>query len=235
MPRDDRLSRLFVLSGVVPTGLFVAVHLVATATAMSGSSRFDRAFAHHLATTIALVVLVLVPLTFHAVYGAFLAVARPRELALPSWLPRLRRTASLGTLAFVVAHVVELPARVWTGQTNAGSLFDVVSAHLSSTWHGVPVVAIAYAAGVAATLLHVGLSFWAALPALGYVLVNRARTVLLVSLVGGGVLLFGLGWDTIVFLATGARLLWVNPPAFVPEGPPAVPCAGASNGPSSTK
>jgi succinate dehydrogenase / fumarate reductase cytochrome b subunit len=174
--------------------------------------------------TFAIEVLVLAPLAFHGVYGASLAIARPGSTNLPTWLPRLRRTASLATLVFVAAHVVELPLRVWTGAIESGSLFDLLSAHLSAPWHGIPVVALAYLAGVAATVTHFGLSLWAFFPAMGIVLLDGARTVLLWSLIGGGTLLFAVAGDTIVFFATGSRLLWSSPPAFVPDGPPAVPC-----------
>ena len=118
---------------------------------------------------------------------------------------------------------------MWTGSIGTGSLFDVVSAHLSSTWHGLPLVALGYIAGVAATIVHIELALWAALPAMGIVLLERARRILLVSLVGGGVLLFALAGDTIVFFATGSRLFWTSPPVFVPDGPPPIPCAGASD------
>jgi succinate dehydrogenase/fumarate reductase cytochrome b subunit len=217
--------KLLALSGVVPLALFVLVHVVTTATGLAGGARFDRVFAHRTWMTVALVLLVLVPLAFHAAYGGYLAIARSQELSLPSWLPRLRRTAALTTLVFLVAHVIELPGRVWTGGIASGSLFDVVSAHLSSTWHGLPLVALFYLIGTAATLTHMALAIRGYLPSVGYVLDARAQRALAWGLAGVGALLFLLAGDTIVFFATGSRLLGPSPAAFVPEGPPPVPCS----------
>jgi succinate dehydrogenase/fumarate reductase cytochrome b subunit len=226
--RTGLARRLFTLSGVVPLGVFVPLHLLTTATAIQGGARFDRTFARSPATTIALVVLVVLPLAFHGGYGAWLAVTRPRAANLPGWLPRLRPAASLLTLAFLVGHMFELPARRWTGALGAGSLFDVLTAHLSSTWHGVPLVALAYLVGVAATIVHFSIALWALVPSYGIVLSERGRAALAWGLGGGAVLLFVLASNTIVYFATGTRLIGGAPEPGLPDGPQAVPCAPAS-------
>jgi succinate dehydrogenase / fumarate reductase cytochrome b subunit len=226
-PKATIQRRLFALSGIVPLVAFVLVHLVTTATGLAGAARFDRVFAHRTWTTVAVVVLVMAPLAYHAAYGTYLAIARPGETTLPSWKPGLRRAAALGTLVFVTAHVVELPAGVWTGRIASGSLYDVVSAHLSTTWHGVPAMALLYLLGVAATLTHVALAVWTYLPSAGFVLDERARKAISWGLVSVSTLLFVLAGDTIVFFATGSRLLGPSPPAFVPEGPPPAACSPA--------
>ena len=231
MPKATIQRKLFALSGVVPLGAFLFVHLVTTASGLAGGAQFGRVFAHRAWTTAAIGLLVLVPLAFHAGYGAYLAVARRGEASLPSWRPRLRRTAALGTLVFVVAHLIELPGPVWTGGIEEGGLFDRVSAHLSSTWHGVPFVAVLYLAGVAATLAHFGLELWVFFPAMGITLAAGGQKALAWGIVAAASLLFLLAGDTIVFFATGARLLAPSPAPFVPEGPPPVACspnAGAS-------
>ncbi len=216
--------KLFALSGIAPLGAFVAVHIVTTSSGLGGEERFERVFAHRAWMTAAVVVLVVLPLAFHAAYGGYLAIVRPGAANLPSWLPRLRRTAALGTLVFVLAHVVEIPGRVWTGAIASSGTFSVLSAHLSSTWHGVPFVALGYLAGVAATLTHFALAIWAYLPATGFVLAAGARKALAGALVVGGTLLFLIASDTIVFFATGSRLLGPSPPTFVPDGPPRGAC-----------
>jgi hypothetical protein len=224
MPKATIQRKLFAASGIAPLGGFVAVHIVTTATGLGGEARFGRTFAHRGWTTAALLVLVVLPLAFHAGYGV-IAAARPREKALPSWQPKLRRTAALATLAFVIAHVIELPARVWTGGIRTEALFDVVSAHLSSTWHGAPVVAVLYLAGVGATLAHLALELWVFVPVQGVVLAAGGRKALAWGLIVGTSALFVLAGDTIVFFATGMRLFGPTPPALVPAGPPPVPCS----------
>jgi succinate dehydrogenase / fumarate reductase cytochrome b subunit len=225
MPKATIQRKLFALSGVVPLGAFVAAHIVTTATGLGGQARFERTFTHRAWTTAALFLLVLLPLAFHAGYGAYAAVALRPEASLPRWQPALRRVAAIGTLVFVVAHVIELPGRVWTGSLGTGSLFDVVSGHLSSTWHGVPLVAVLYLAGIAATLTHFALELWVFFPAMGIGLADGARRALGWGLVAAGSLLFVGAGNTVVFFATGQRLLGPRPPAFVPDGPPPAPCS----------
>jgi succinate dehydrogenase/fumarate reductase cytochrome b subunit len=219
------VRKLFAACGLVPLAAFVAVHVVTTSTGIGGPQRFERVFSHRAWMTAAIVVLVVLPLAFHSLYGAFLAIARPREAHLPGWLPRLRRTTALVTLAFVIGHVAEVPGRVWIGSIDDGSLFDVLSRDLSSTWHGVPFVALGYLVGTAATLAHFGLALWAYLPATGFVLATGVRRALGWALVVGGTLLFVGASDTILFFATGSRLFGPSPPAFVPDGPPRPACA----------
>jgi succinate dehydrogenase / fumarate reductase cytochrome b subunit len=224
MTQATTLRKLFALSGIVPLGAFVAVHLVTTASALGGQARFERVFAARGWVTATVLVLVVLPLAFHAFYGAYLAATKPEEAALPSWLPRLRRTASFATLAFVVGHVIEVPARMWAGSFDAGALFTLMTAHLSSTWHSIPVVAVAYLVGVAATLAHFGLGLWAYLPASGVAMADGARRALGWTLVVGGTLLFLVAANTVVFFATGSRIVGPSAPAFVPEGPPVPAC-----------
>jgi succinate dehydrogenase / fumarate reductase cytochrome b subunit len=225
MPKVTIQRKWFALSGVVPLGAFLVVHLVMTASGLAGGARFGRVFAHRAWVTAAIALLVLVPLAFHAGYGAYLAAARGGDASLPSWRPRLRRAAALGTLAFVVAHLVELPGPVWTGGIEEGALFDRVGAHLSSTWHGVPFVAVLYLAGVAATLAHFGLELWVFFPAMGITLAAGGQKALAWGIAATASLLFLLAGDTIVYFATGARLLAPSPAPFVPEGPPPVACS----------
>jgi succinate dehydrogenase / fumarate reductase cytochrome b subunit len=201
------------------------VHILTTATGVAGQARFERTFAQRTWVTAAIVVLVLIPLAFHAAYGAYLAALRRDDRSLPTWRPKLRRTAAVGTLVFVAAHVVELPAHLWTGRIGTGALFDVVGAHLSSTWHGVPAVAVFYLAGVAATLAHFALELWVFVPASGVVLAEGARKVFAWGLVVGASVLFLVAGNTIVFFATGAPVFGPSAPVFVPEGPPPVPCS----------
>jgi hypothetical protein len=174
---------------------------------------------------------VVVPLGFHAGYGAWLALMRPRAAALPGWFPRLRMTASLTTLAFLLGHFIELPLRGYAGTLRAASLYDVLGAHLSSTWHGIPFVALGYLAGVAATIVHFSLSLWALIPGYGLVLSARGRAYLAGGLAAGAVALFLTASNTIVYLATGSRLLGSVHAPSLPDGPPRPACSTTSPNP----
>lgn len=207
------------------------MHLLTTATAVLGASRFDRTFARSPITTVLLFLFVVVPLGFHAGYGGWLAIMRPRAAALPGWMPRLRMTASLTTLAFLLAHFIELPLRGYTGSVRSESLYDLVSAHLSSTWHGIPVVALGYLAGVAATIVHFSFSLWALVPGYGLILSVRGRAYLAGGLAAGAVALFLTASNTIVYLATGSRLLGSIQAPGLPDGPPRPACSTTSPNP----
>jgi succinate dehydrogenase / fumarate reductase cytochrome b subunit len=232
--RDERHARLawhrrlFTLAGVLPLGVFVPAHLLTTATATQGGARFDRTFAHSTGTTGVLLLVVVLPLAFHAAYGAWLALARPAAANLPSWLPRIRSGASLATLVFVVGHLLELPLRTYAGALRVSSLEDTVAAHLSSTWHGVPLIALGYLIGVAATIAHFSLSIWALVPSYGLVLTERGRATLAWGLGAGAIGLFLVGANTIVYLATGTRVFGPTPDVAAPDGPPAPACSPKS-------
>ncbi len=161
-------GRLLAFLGLVPLGAFVVVHLVTTATALSGGARFDHVFARNAALTAA--TLVVVP---------------------------------------------------------GDALYEVTEAHLSSTWHSLPVVALAYLAGTAATLYHLGSSTWATFRGSGALLREKATASVKWSVVLGVAGLFVLAMNTIVYMATGTRLIG-REPTHVPDGPPAAACTPKS-------
>jgi succinate dehydrogenase / fumarate reductase cytochrome b subunit len=221
--QTSRARSLLAFTGIAPLGAFVVVHLVTTAAALSGPARFERVFAASPALSAVTFLVVVAPLLFHAGYGAWIALARPQSIEVPTWRPRARRVASLIVLAFVVGHLLELAVPRWTGALPAASLLDALTSHLSSTTSGVPFVAVGYLFGLAATLFHFGTSLWTFLTTWGLVTIRRRP--LGWGLGVGGLVLFFLGMNTIVYLATGNRLVGPEPPAFVPDGPPPAPCA----------
>ena len=212
--------KLVAFLGIVPLGAFVVVHILVAASAMSGAARFDRAFARTPLKLSLVLAFVVVPLVAHAAWGGWVVARRSRAVKLLGWLPRLRRVSAIALLLFLVGHVLELPLRGWTGALPSDALLDMMTAHLSSTWHSLPLVALAYVFGVAAALLHLGLSLWASFRVSGYLLDERTRALLKWCIVGAGVALFVVAGSTIVYLATGTRLLYPSP-VFVPDGPKA--------------
>jgi succinate dehydrogenase / fumarate reductase, cytochrome b subunit len=104
-----KLRRLHSASGVVPLGVFLCEHLWNCARVLRGRGSFDRSL-----STLPLVVNVLVillPLAFHALYGIVLfREAHPNEAHYSHtrtplfWLQRV--TGAI-VLVFVVVHVLE--------------------------------------------------------------------------------------------------------------------------------
>jgi succinate dehydrogenase / fumarate reductase cytochrome b subunit len=210
--------KLFAFFGVVPLGAFVFVHVITTSTAMSGAARFDRVFARTPVLTSFTMLVVMAPLVAHAVWG-LLAAREPRSLHLSAWLPGLRRWSAIVLLAFLVAHIIELPLRGWLGSLSSDAMFDVMSAHMSSTWHALPLVALGYLVGTAATLFHLATALWASFRVSGVLVADRTSALLKWGIIATSAVLFVIAGATIVYLATGTRLLYPAP-AFVPDGPP---------------
>lgn len=221
--KTSRGRSLLAFTGVAPLGAFVVVHLMTTSLALGGPARFERVFSASPWLSLATFVIVVAPLLFHAAYGTWVLVAQPRSVELPSWWGRSRRVASFVLLAFVLGHLVELAVPRWTGALRAGSLLDALTTHLSATVAGIPLVALAYLVGLAATLFHFATSMWTFLTTWG--LVFRRKTVLGWGLGVSAGALFLLGTNTIVYLATGNRIVGPAPAAFTPDGPPPAPCA----------
>jgi succinate dehydrogenase / fumarate reductase cytochrome b subunit len=191
--------RLHSLTGVVPLGLFVVIHLFANGAAMSGDTAYAR-IARPIAFPLAVVV-VYAPLAFHLVYGTWLTVRRiPFSEPQPNtYLRVLQRIAGVVVLLFVVFHVVALRlARARTGFDPA-AIHTKLTEHLSSTWAGMPLVAVAYVFGVAAVVFHLTYGIWT---------FARPKTKRATYAWGaGGVLLFVVGVGTVVSVATGSRFL----------------------------
>jgi succinate dehydrogenase / fumarate reductase cytochrome b subunit len=224
MPKGGRLLALL---GLVPLGAFVVVHLVTTATALSGAPRFDHVFARSTALTTATLLVVMLPLLAHAAWGIWVMTKTAHPVELPGWRPRLRRGAAMVTLLFIAGHVVELSLPRWMGRLPGTALYEVTEAHLSSTWHSLPLVALAYLAGTAATLFHLGSSAWATFRGSRLLLSERTGAGLKWGVVFGVAALMVLATNTIVYMATGSRLIG-REPAYVPDGPPPATCTPKS-------
>jgi succinate dehydrogenase / fumarate reductase, cytochrome b subunit len=196
------LRKLHSLSGVVPFGVFLIEHLWTNAHALRG----DRSFAAGVADIQSLPALpfielfgILLPLAFHSVYS----VARPldsREATKP-----LQHLTGLVALAFVLFHVWELRGQQLFYGLAADSFYDVLAAHLSSTTAGLPLYALAYLAGLAATVFELANGMSGFTLSWGIVTTERARARAGWACGALGVVLFGLGASTVITFATGSR------------------------------
>ncbi len=211
--------------GVAILAGFLLVHVVTTATGVAGRGRFDATFGASVTVArLALALgtaLVIVPLALQVARDG-LGARRASEGRGTGTLraDRARRVAAGLSLAFVVWHLATLPLRsAWLG-LEAGSLFDALAGDLSSTTAGVPLRALAYLAGLAATVFYVAASIGQLAtrsPALAHRQGARRGVAWGAGVVGA--IVFVLGANTVVFFATGSRLFPVSPAA--PAGAPA--------------
>jgi succinate dehydrogenase/fumarate reductase cytochrome b subunit (b558 family) len=221
-------ERLFSLSGLVPLGAFLVVHLWMESRVLFGPRTFGSAAPGALLTAVD-VVLVLAPLLFHGAYGAFLTVKR-RPLGSPRPYPRaiaiLMRISGGVALLFILAHVYT--ARVTLAGARGADLESVLAPRLSATTFGAPLLAIAYMVGLASVVFHFAVGVW------GFFAQRKASTRRVVAYACGatGVAVFVVGANVVTYLATGTRLLGHDP--ITPLSLDAAPCVVASAAPSAS-
>ena len=214
IPRQYLLHKLHSLTGVVPLGLFLIWHLWLNAHAAGGRRAYTQAVVELQETPylwLAELLLVLLPLTFHALYGVRMALSsRGNISAYPStgnWMYVLQRVSGVLTFGFVVFHLAHIRLQVLLGNVAERDLYEVLVSSLSSTSAGVPVYAILYLAGVAAAAFH--FSNGLARFCFSWGITASQRSSKIASIVCGvlGIGLFVLGANSVVYLATGSRLV----------------------------
>ncbi len=231
----SRARNLHALSGVLPVGAFLVLHLLTNARALAGQEAFVRAgeFWERLPlSALGEIVLVLVPLAFHAGYGALLLV-RKADGASPypqAWRPIVRGSAWV-TLAFILYHAYALGLPRWTHAVAASSAHTVLVAHLSRATGSaegllLPWTAFVYLVGLAATTLHFAIGTWGYLVRSGRASTTGAQRTLARGLAAAGLALFALSAMTVISLASGSPLFPAapdSPPCPAPAPAPAVP------------
>lgn len=232
-PADRRafvLRRLHSLAGVVPLGLFLALHLAANATALAGQGAFV-AMVERLQRMPFLPYVeglaIFAPLAFHAGYGLKLArEGKPNVAAYGTThngLYALQRVTGLVTFVFVALHLWELRVQKLLFGMADTSFYDTLAGHLSWTHWGVPWVALAYLVGLASVCFHLANGLWGFAATWGLAVAGRARARVRLASTALGVLLFALGATTVVHFANG----WTLGPSdtALPDGPPRPVCA----------
>ncbi len=222
------LRKLHSLSGVLPVGAFLVEHLWTNASALRGQASFDGAV-DEIQKIPALGVIevfgILLPLAFHAGYGVVLMrEAEPNVDRYPlgkNWLYVAQRVTGVITLLFVLWHLWEIRVQKWLFGMATHSFFPVLSAHLSSTWHGVPLLSLFYLIGVGSAVFHFANGLWGFAASWGLVTTRAAMARVRVAGAALGVLMFLVGEATVLYFATGSSPFGEPPPA-------AAPCTSAS-------
>lgn len=163
------------LSGILPIGIFLCVHLFINSLAIKGEVSFNQGVSllHRVPYLWALeLVFILIPLIFHALYGIWVVYLTRNNVFTYSyfrnWLFYLQRVTALITLAFVVWHVFVL--RFANGIFGNEINFTFVSQALSN-----PVVTVLYVLGLLATFAHLANGLWSLLISWGITIGARAQ------------------------------------------------------------
>ncbi|WP_077619006.1 succinate dehydrogenase cytochrome b558 subunit [Bacillus sinesaloumensis] len=152
--------RLHSLLGVIPVGVFLIVHLFVNNFATRGEEAFNNAagFMGSLPFRILLeVVVIYLPLLFHAIYGLYIAFTAKNNVSRYSyfrnWMFFLQRISGIITLIFVAWHVWETRIAYALGKAEVN--FDMMENILSS-----PAMLIFYLVGVISTIFHFSNGLW---------------------------------------------------------------------------
>lgn len=218
--RAFALRKLHSLTGVFPVGIFVILHLWSQSSALRGRAAHDAALAR--ADGLPLqplleIVLVLVPLVFHASYGLVLAArSRPTVGAHPTnrnWMYTAQRVTGLVSFAWIVWHLGQTWLPRLVGRIGSRQVYSTLVTDLSSTVEGLPVAALVMVAGVGAASFHLANGLWGAGVSWGLLVTRRAQAIASAVAVALGLGLFLLGTNVVVLFATGTRIVVVGPSA----------------------
>ena len=205
------LRKLHSLTGVVPIGAFLFLHLWMTASIGGSRAIYDRqvGFLHGGPVLGVLeVVLILLPLGYHALYGIVRSL-QPRDPVLTydnDLMVVLQRVSGAVVLVFVVLHVWEFRVQTWTTGLPVSSYSSKLVEHLSSTQVGVPWIALGYLVGTAASLFHLVNGMTSFCNTWGFATNAASLHRLRLLFRGLGIIFFGLSAALVVQLATGLRV-----------------------------
>ncbi|MEK6798697.1 MAG: succinate dehydrogenase cytochrome b558 subunit [Planctomycetota bacterium] len=184
------VRRLHSLSGLVPVGVFLCVHLSANATVLVGADEFQRSVdrIHSLGPLLVPVEIVgiFIPLLFHALLGFQIIFTSKSNAQQYRYGSNVRYTAqrTTGVIAFVfiLYHVWQMH---WFGTGVGGGQFaahdasgapaaaETTAAALQSAWW----IAPAYAVGVASCVYHLANGVWTSLITWGITIRPRSQQV----------------------------------------------------------
>lgn len=211
--RPFLIRKLHSLTGVVPVGGFLVFHLWTNAKALQGRDQFDEAVSDITHTPYLPIVesaFVLLPLLFHALYGIKLALeGKPNNTAYSytrNWMYTLQRITGLLAFAFICFHLWEYWAQKWMGEMDASEFYPALCANMSSTTSGVPVTALIYIVGIAASVFHFANGLWAFCFSWGITVSRRAQRASAAVFGFVGLVVFLLGANTAIYFATGSRI-----------------------------
>jgi succinate dehydrogenase / fumarate reductase cytochrome b subunit len=208
--------RLSSLSGVVPLGVFLLLHVWITSSIAGSRETYDRqvGFLHRapLVGFLELVV-VLLPLVFHSGYGLYRSFQpiEPGHGYDSTTMAKLQRISGVIVLVFVVAHVFEFRGQTWSRGLQVASYSTTLAEHLSSTTLGVPLVAFGYLVGLAASFFHLVNGMTSFCTTFGYTTTlasqRHARRFFRIT----GALFYVISAVLVLQVATGVHLLPAEP------------------------
>jgi succinate dehydrogenase / fumarate reductase cytochrome b subunit len=178
----------------VPVGAFLAFHLSVNAAASEGADAYNAAALRlqQLPLSVVLeIVLILLPLAYHGIYGLYVAATEPSSAGRPTTRGRvlaiLQRVTGILLFAFILFHL-------WTTRLiqirdhESLDLFRLVQAALASPW-----IRAFYVAGILSATFHLSNGVWSFCETWGLAASRRAKTVVALLALALFVVLTALG------------------------------------------
>jgi succinate dehydrogenase/fumarate reductase cytochrome b subunit len=201
-------------SGLVPLPAFLLLHLCRELRLSFASDVSDVLRpAPGTFTLVSAWLLVWLPLTVHALLGAWFLLSGRRLSRLgdeaadvPAQSRKVSRVTSALSLLFIAYHARAYGLAVWLGEADARDAGFRLLAELSSTTSGVPVVGGLYVLGLLATVTHTGLAVHGALAAEGLLATAARRRVSARACAAFAAVLFCVGAAAVIRVASGVLL-----------------------------
>ncbi len=161
------LRRLHSLSGIVPIGAFLCVHLLTNSTAFVGADSFNEHVLqiHHLPWLLAVEWLfIFLPLAFHGSYGVVIAwQGKMNPLQYPyldNWRYALQRVTAWITIGFIIIHLLHFRFAHLLGGVDykegamASGAFAFTRQGFLTVWLPVWLLVVIYVTGLTAAVFH---------------------------------------------------------------------------------
>ena len=210
------MRRLHSLSGIVPVGLFLCIHLWTNAKAIQGPLCFGKAVEeiNHLPFLPAIEVLgIFLPLAFHAIYGVVLALESKPNVGHygygRNWLFVLQRITGIIAFVFILFHLRDFRIAKLLGQMSHRDFFPQLQVQLGGPDSRIK--ALFYVFGTTAAVFHFANGIRTFLFSWGATISDRSQRWAGRATLGFGLVLWFLGINTVLFFATGGA-------SFVPSG-----------------
>jgi succinate dehydrogenase/fumarate reductase cytochrome b subunit (b558 family) len=211
--RPYLLRKLHSLTGVIPVGGFLVFHLWENSRALQGQAQFDEMVSginHMPYLEVMEWGLILLPLTFHAFYGVKLALESKPNVRLytftRNWMYTLQRVTGILAFFFIGYHLYEYWGQKVAGKLAPEQFYPTLCANMSSTVGPVPVVALVYILGIAASVFHFANGLWGFCFSWGITVSRRSQQLAATAFGLLGLIIFFLGASTAIYFATGVRL-----------------------------
>lgn len=190
--------KLHSLSGILPLGIFLMVHMFINSMAVLGPEDFDRGVSllHSVPYLWFLeLVVIFIPILYHAFYGIWVVYLTRNNINnyryFRNWLFYLQRVSAIITLLFVTWHVVVL--RFSEGIFSSNISFEFVTTALNQ-----PVILILYLIGLLASFGHFANGLWSFLVSWGITVGEQAQRIAAYACFGVFIILTAVGINALL-------------------------------------